>query len=111
MRLLLAPSILFKATICSRKEQGRGGQFAFVRRYHLFPQVTDSYASPCIPELTVCTQVRAVTVQHRPSTKEQDSTTPDISGIKQDQEKKPTFVSLIAMPLTRARRHHNIRLL
>lgn len=99
MRLLLAPSILFKASICSRKEQGRGGQSAFVRQCHLFPQVTDSYTSPCVPVLSICAQVRAITVQHRPPTKEQDSTTPDNWGIKQDQEENLTFVSLIVMHL------------
>lgn len=86
----------------------RGGQSAFVRPCHLFPQVTDSYTSPCMPELSSSTGARAVTVQHRPSTKEQDTAAPDIWSIKEDQEKKTAFVSLIAMPLAGARRHHNI---
>lgn len=110
MRLLLAPSILFKTSVCSRKEQGRGGQYAFVRACHLFPQVTDSYTSPCVPELSISTEVQAVTVQQRPSTKEQETTAPDIWSIKQDQEKKTAFVSLIAVPLAEARRYHSIRL-
>lgn len=70
---------------------------------------TDSQ-SPCVPELSISTEVQTVTVQQRPSTKEQETTAPDIWSIKQDQEKKTAFVSLIAVPLAGARRHHSIRL-
>lgn len=111
MRLFLAPSILFKASVCSRKERGRGDTICTGQAVPAVPRVTGSYAGPCMPELGVSTQVRAVTVQHRPSAKEQGSIAPDIWGIKQGQEKKLTFVSLIAMPLAGAGRHHNIWLL
>lgn len=45
-------------------------------------------------ELSACTQVRAVPVQHRPSTTGQDSTAPGIWGVKEGQEKKLAFFFL-----------------
>lgn len=61
-------------------------------------------------ELSACTQVRVVAVQHRPSTTGQDSTAPGIWGVKEGQGKKLAFFSLVAAPLAGARRLQHVRL-
>lgn len=99
MRLLLAPSILFKASICSGKEQGSAGKAAFVRQCHLFLGLQTAK-----PELRGCTPVRAVPELHSASSTGQDSPAPGIWGIKESQEKKLLFFSLISVPLVGARR-------
>lgn len=89
MRLLLAPSILFKASICSGKEQGSAGKAAFVRQCHLFLGLQTAK-----PELRGCTPVRAVPELHSASSTGQDSPAPGIWGIKKSQEKKLLFFFL-----------------
>jgi len=92
-----------------QKGAGKGGTVYICQAV---PSVPWGYRQLCQPlHARASTQVRAVTVQHGPPAEEQDGAAPDIWGIKQDQEKKTSFVSLIAMPLAGARRHHNIQLL
>lgn len=109
MRLLLALSILFKASICSREEQGRGGTACICQAV---PSVPPGYKELYQPlharaypgEGCLCTGTN-----HPPRSKMVPRQTS--GAIKKEQEQKAALVSLIAIPWAGIRRHENTQLL